>query len=87
MLYRGLKRMLPVKLTRLEQIALNRATAMTLRAENALGDPSVTHNDAVRLDHAASAARREWQRLVDARRSQDTAAPLDAYLEGAGWSP
>jgi hypothetical protein len=84
-LYRGLKRQLPIKLTSIQQVALNRAAAMTLRAERALSDPRVSHEDAVRLDHAAAQARREWQRVVDARKAQAEAVPsLDDYLGSAG---
>jgi hypothetical protein len=64
--YRGLKKLLPVKLTGAQQIVLNRATALTMRAERALGDPRVTHDEAVRLDHAAARARQEWARTVEA---------------------
>jgi hypothetical protein len=55
---------------------------MTLRAERALGDPAVSHDDAVRLDHAACSARRDWQRVADARKARAKAVPsLTAYLE------
>jgi hypothetical protein len=49
-----------------EAVALNRAAALTLRAEAALHDPTVTANDLVRLDRLATAARRACADLIRA---------------------
>lgn len=59
----------------------DRAAALTARAEAALEDATVTHNDAVRLDHAAERARRRLAEAVATRKAERARRPtLEEYL-------
>lgn len=69
-LHRAFKRMLPIRLTNTQKLALWRAVKLTLRSEMALSDAGVTVNDLVRLDGVARRARAEWARLAEAHKAQ-----------------
>jgi hypothetical protein len=61
-----------------QKLLLARAALLTARAEQALSDPLISANDAVRLDGAAARARRELQQLID-RRAPELELTLAQY--------
>jgi hypothetical protein len=61
-----------------QKLALVRAATLTARAEQAMSDPLISANDAVRLDGAAARARRELQHLID-RRAPELELTLAQY--------
>jgi hypothetical protein len=67
-----------------QKLALNRAALLTAKAEQAAVDPLTSANDLVRLDGAASRARRDLQYLIDRRAPETGATLLDRYLAGEG---
>src|SRR5271169_1217264 len=54
------------RLTSVEGQAVDRAVNLTFAAQKALLNPTVSHVDRVRLDNAASRARKEAKAVVDA---------------------
>jgi hypothetical protein len=82
-LHRAFKKMLPIRLTNAQKLVLSRAVRLTLRAEMALSDATVTANDLVRLDNAARRARAEWGRLASTHKPKEPPLPLlSELLEG-----
>jgi hypothetical protein len=83
-IYVALKKQMPVRLTTAQQLVLDRAVNTTMRSELAWADASVSHNDAVRLDRLAAAARRQWDRLAAAHKPppQSSTPTLAELLHG-----
>lgn len=65
--------------SRLQSMALARAARLTALAEAAAAN-SADANAVVRLDGAASRARRDWQRMLDADVSRSETNGSDPYI-------
>ena len=66
-LRRAYQKQLGRKGTVVELSAIDRAVALTVRAEQAAADPTVSANDLVRLDNAAARARASMFDLIAAK--------------------
>jgi len=65
-----------------QKLALMRAATLTAKAEQAAVDPLTSANDLVRLDGAASRARRELQAIITAGAKSEREMTLDEYVAG-----
>jgi hypothetical protein len=77
--YHAMKALLPVRLTNVEKIALERAASHVAISEAAEADPNTSANDLVRLANLARQSRHAWERLAAAKKAaQRQAAAHDA---------
>jgi hypothetical protein len=87
-LLRAYQRELGACPTVVERQMRDRAAALTARAEAALTDTGVSHEDAVRLDHAAEKARRRLGEAVAARKAEQARGPtLREYVASRTVAP
>ena len=69
---RALQKQLGRRPTTIEKAALIRAAVLSATAEAAMTDPTVSHEDRVRLDNTAARARRDFLDLCDRRHKAET---------------